>query len=292
MLKSLIAVTGRNGQLGRAIEELSITHSKDFNFLFTGRDELDISDPESIVSFFAKNKPAYFIHCAAYTAVDKAETEQETAYVINADANGVIAQQCKLHNCILIVMSTDYVFDGKGTKPYRPDDKTDPVNYYGYTKWLGEKLAIENNPQTLVIRTSWLYGMHGHNFVKTMLRLMKEKQDIPVVNDQSGSPTYAPDLAAAILAIIDSFEKGSRHFGIYHYSNTGSTTWYGFAVAIRDIAGLNCSIHPVPTTAYPTAAKRPSYSVMDISAIREDFGVRTIGWRESLEICVRQALTC
>lgn len=288
MSNPFIAVTGRNGQLGRAIEELSIAYSKDFNFLFTGREELDISDTGSIVSFFAKNKPSYFIHCAAYTAVDKAETEQATVYAVNAEANGIIAQQCQLHNCVLIVISTDYVFDGKGTKPYQPGDKTDPVNYYGYTKWVGEKLATENNPQTIVIRTSWVYGTHGHNFVKTMLRLMKEKPEISVVNDQSGSPTYAADLAAAILTMVSSFEKVNRHFGIYHYSNTGSITWYDFAVAIRDIAGLNCIIHPIPTSAFPTPAKRPAYSVMDTSAITKDFNLQLVDWRKSLEDCLRQ----
>jgi dTDP-4-dehydrorhamnose reductase len=288
MSKPLIAVTGRNGQLGNAIEELSKAFSNDFDFLFTDKDGLDISDPENIVSFFKKNKPAYFLHCAAYTAVDKAETEQATAYTINAEANGIIAQQCRLINSVLMVISTDYVFDGKATRPYRPDDKTDPVNYYGYTKWVGEKLAIENNPHTIVIRTSWVYSTHGHNFVKTMLRLMKEKKEISVVNDQSGSPTYAADLAGVLLTIINALEKGNRHFGIYHYSNQGSTTWYDFAVAIRDIAGLKCTIHPIPTSAFPTPAKRPAYSLMDISAIQKDFDIQAIDWQESLRICLRQ----
>jgi dTDP-4-dehydrorhamnose reductase len=288
MSNPLIAVTGRNGQLGNAIEELSKAYHNDFSFLFTGKEELDISDPKNISSFFEKNKPAYFIHCAAYTAVDKAETEQAAAYKINAEASGIIAQQCRLYNCTLIAISTDYVFDGKGTQPYQPGDKTDPVNYYGYTKWMGEKLAIENNPHTLVIRTSWVYSTHGHNFVKTMLRLMKEKQEISVVNDQLGSPTYAADLADAILSIVTSFEKGNRHFGIDHYSNKGSITWYDFAVAIRDIAGLDCKVKPIPTTAFPTAAKRPAYSVLDISAIQKNFGIQASDWKESLQTCLRK----
>ncbi len=283
MPKPIIAVTGRTGQVGSEIERLSSAYSHLFDFIFTGSAELDIADKTAVAFFFQKNNPAYFIHCAAYTAVDKAETEQETAYTINAEATGVIAQQCGQYNCTLFFISTDYVFDGKAMQPYQTDHPTDPVNYYGYTKWLGEKLALENNPKTIVIRTSWVYSSFGHNFVKTMLRLMKEREEISVVSDQSGSPTCAADLAEAILEIIGSLDKGNTHYGTYHYSNAGTISWYDFAVAIRDLSQLDCIIHPIPTNDYPTPAKRPSYSVMDITKIEKDFSVQPVYWKDSLQ---------
>jgi dTDP-4-dehydrorhamnose reductase len=216
MSKPLIAVTGRNGQLGQELEQLSVMYADRFDFIFTSRTELDLGNPSTIAIFFEKHKPAYFINCAAYTAVDKAETEQETAFIINAESVGIIAQQCRAHGCTLITISTDYVFNGKATQPYPTDHATDPVNYYGYTKWLAEKLALENNERTIIIRTSWLYSPYGENFVKTMLRLMKERDEISVVNDQVGSPTYAADLANAILRMVVSLEEGNTHYGIYH----------------------------------------------------------------------------
>lgn len=286
MSTPLIVVTGKNGQLGNAIAELSPGYADRFRFLFTAREDLDITDPQNLASFFEKYKPSYFINCAAYTAVDKAETEQETAYTVNAEANGMIARQCRSYKCSLLFISTDYVFDGKAAEPYQPGDKTDPVNYYGYTKLMGEKLALENNPDTIVIRTSWVYSAYGHNFVKTMLRLMKEKDQVSVVNDQSGSPTHAADLADALLRMIASLENGNRRYGIYHYSNKGVITWYDFAVAIRDMAGLECAVHPIPTTSFPTPAKRPSYSVLDTSALGNDFPVAMLDWKKSLRVCL------
>lgn len=285
-MKPLIAVTGKNGQLGTAIADICAQYSQDFDFAFTGKEELDISHEQHILSFFEERRPSYFIHCAAYAAVDKAETDKGTAYQVNAEAPGMIATQCKKHNCTLITISTDYVFDGNGTHPYRPEDITNPVNYYGHTKREGELLAMQNNPKTIVIRTSWVYSRHGHNFVKTMLRLMKERKEIAVVNDQIGSPTYAFDLAQAILKMVSESESGNKHYGIYHFSNTGVISWYEFALAIRDIAGLDCDIKPVPTSAYPTAAKRPAYSVMDISAIQKDFLVIAPEWKISLAACL------
>jgi dTDP-4-dehydrorhamnose reductase len=288
MSKPLIAVTGRNGQLGRELEQLSENYAGTFNFLFTARAELDLGNTSTIPAFFEKHKPAYFINCAAYTAVDKAETEQETAFMINAESVGIIAQQCRVHGCTLITISTDYVFDGKGTKPYQTNHATDPVNYYGYSKWLGEKLALENNERTIIIRTSWLYSPYGNNFVKTMLRLMKEREELSVVNDQTGSPTYAADLADAILRMVVSLEEGNTHYGIYHLSNEGVISWYDFAIAIRDASGLTCKILPVPSSQYPTAAKRPSYSVLSKTGIVADFTIQLKDWYPALVACLSQ----
>jgi dTDP-4-dehydrorhamnose reductase len=284
----LIVVTGKNGQLGWELQQVHNRYSVFFYFLFTDREELDLADLSSIPSFFEKYKPAYFINCAAYTAVDKAETEQEAAYTINAEAVNIIAQQCKKWNCTLIHISTDYVFDGKGTVPYTTDTKTEPVNYYGYSKWVGEKLALENNDRSIIIRTSWLYSSQGNNFVKTMLRLMKERTALKVVDDQVGSPTYAADLALSVMKIIQALENGNRHFGIYHYSNEGVTSWFEFATAIKEMSHLSCEVLPIPTSAYPTPAKRPAYSVMDTSDINKDFGIEISNWKSSLETCLQQ----
>ncbi len=286
MSKPLIVIAGRHGQLGQELVQASVAYDDAFIFLFAGRYELDLGKPETITAFFEKHQPAYFINCAAYTAVDKAEAEQEAAYTINAESVGMIAQQCHKYGCIFVTISTDYVFDGKCTRPYQINDATDPVNYYGFTKWVGEKLALENNNKTIVIRTSWLYSTRGNNFVKTILRLMKEKTELTVVSDQIGCPTYSADLADAILKIITSLEKGNNHYGIYQYSNSGAISWFDFAVAIGDIAKLSCQVIPVPTSAYPTAAKRPAYSVMDTSQIAKTYGIDIKDWKESLEDCI------
>ncbi len=286
MSKPVIAITGKNGQLGYELEQLAARYADAFQFIFTNRSSLDLSQPATFSAFFQKYQPAYFINCAAYTAVDKAETEQEAVYRINAESVGLIAQQCQLHQCTLIQISTDYVFNGKGIEPYQTNSATDPVNYYGYTKWMGEKLARANNAQTMIIRTSWVYSSHGNNFVKTMLRLMKERPELKVVNDQKGSPTYAADLAETILQVITSLQKGNIHYGIYHYSNDGVISWYDFANAIRIKASLPCRVLPITTNEYPTPAKRPAYSVMDKMALVNDFGIRLKTWQESLDCCL------
>jgi dTDP-4-dehydrorhamnose reductase len=195
---------------------------------------------------------------------------------------------CNEYHTRLIYISTDYVFNGQGTAPYAVDAATAPVNHYGYTKWMGEELIRKSNAVAVIIRTSWVFSSYGHNFVKTMLRLMSERSEIKVVNDQRGCPTYAADLAAAILQIIQEWETGNTHSGTYHFSNEGDITWYEFACAIRDVAGLVCDIHPIPSSDFPTPAKRPSYSVLDTTKISADFGVKPRNWKEALQTCWQQ----
>ncbi len=286
MPKPLVVVTGKNGQLGWELMQLAEHHSNLFDFLFTDSVLLDLSDENAITHFFQQYQPAYFINCAAYTAVDKAETEQDVAYKINAAAVAQIAFHCKASNTVLIHISTDYVFDGKGVVPYKIDTPTDPVNYYGYTKRVGEELALQNNPATVIIRTSWLYSSFGHNFVKTMLRLLSERDLVKVVSDQRGCPTYACDLASAIMQIVIASYHNELHAGILHYSNTGETSWYEFAKAIRDLSGIHCEVQAITTADYPTPAKRPGYSVMDISEIQKKYHIQSVPWQESLKNCL------
>ena len=286
MSKPLIVVTGKNGQLGSELELLAISFAATYDFLFADRALLDLSSNESIDNFCAKHKPAVVINCAAYTAVDKAETEKDLAYQINANAVGKLAAFCNSINALFITISTDYVFNGKGVSPYLPSDTTDPINYYGASKADGEQLAITNNPESIIIRTSWVYSRFGNNFVKTMLRLMGERPSLNVVCDQIGAPTYAADLAVTIMQVVTQKLKGNTHTGIYHYSNSGNISWYDFAVAIHEISHSNCSVHKIDSTAFPTPAKRPHYSLMDCSSIIQDFGVHQPDWIESLQTCI------
>jgi dTDP-4-dehydrorhamnose reductase len=285
-MKPIIVVTGKNGQLGWELQQLASSFEDRYEFIFTDRTQLDLSNIASVQPFFAETKPQYFINCAAYTAVDKAETDQEAAMVINATVVGQIASCCADYDCKFITISTDYVFNGNGTSPYQVDTPTDPVNYYGASKAIGEQLALTNNPSSIIIRTSWVYSAHGNNFVKTMLRLMKERPEIKVVNDQEGCPTYAADLASAIMQIVGSHLNGNNAAGIFHYSNAGAITWFQFAQAIQEEADLTCTVLPIPSSAFPTPAKRPAYSVMDIQDIATVFGVELKPWRESLKLCL------
>lgn len=282
VVKQKILVTGANGQLGKELQELARKFLV-FDFVFLSREDLPIHDIESVKQAFKKYAPHYCINCAAYTAVDKAETDKENAFLINGEATGVLAAACKEYNTRFIHISTDYVFDGNAISPYKTDAATNPQSVYGESKLLGEKKAIDNNDQTVIIRTSWVYSAFGKNFVKTMLRLMSEKPEINVVSDQVGSPTYAADLAQAILTIVSS---GNWHPGIYHFSNKGVISWYDFAVAIRELSGSHCVVNPIPSSAYPTPAKRPSYSVMDISRINEVYGIELEDWKTSLDKCL------
>jgi dTDP-4-dehydrorhamnose reductase len=286
MRKPTIIISGKNGQLGNELQDACVLFPQ-FNYRFFARDELDISNTNAIEKIFKKYKPEYFINSAAYTAVDKAESDQEAAYLINAEASGNIAKTCKQYNTKLIHVSTDYVFDGNGKAPYKEDDTTSPVNYYGFSKWMGEQLAVENNEPTIIIRTSWVYSVYGNNFVKTMLRLMKERKELNVVNDQIGSPTYAKDIAEVILQIIvQSNEMKNFQRGIYHFSNDGVISWCDFADTIRAIKKFECVVHPIPTAQYPTPAKRPAYSVMSKEKICKTFGIISKDWKQSLEECL------
>jgi dTDP-4-dehydrorhamnose reductase len=288
MQKPLIIITGKDGQLGFELSQIQNHYSNQFDFLFTNRSELDLMNEASIEAFINKHQPKYFINCAAYTAVDKAETEKEIAYAINATATAIIAKNCATINCQLIHISTDYVFDGEKKAPYLPLDETSPLNIYGASKALGEKLAIENNSQSIIIRTSWVYATHGKNFVKTMLKLMNERDEINVVADQIGCPTNAADLASAIMQIVLKLNNDDafKHSNLYHYSNTGNISWFQFAQSIKEIANLNCKVNPIPSAAYPTPAKRSNYSVMDTSYIADDFGIEIKDWKTSLQLMI------
>lgn len=284
-------MTGANGQLGNEMRVISSAYTS-YNFLFVTRQDLAIENPEAVKEYFAGHAIDYCVNCAAYTAVDKAESEPGQAYLINADAVGNLAATCKEYKAAFIHVSTDYVFDGTSVQPYKEDDPVSPVNLYGESKLKGELLAIENNPLTVVIRTSWVYSSFGNNFVKTMLRLTSTKESINVVCDQQGCPTYAADLAAAIMHIINqpattSSENHLPSSNIFNYANKGVINWHQFATTIRDLSGSTCIINPIPAAQYPTPAKRPAYSVMDTSKIQETFKVIIPEWKDSLESCLK-----
>jgi dTDP-4-dehydrorhamnose reductase len=287
--KPKILVTGGGGQLGKELQDLASSFPQ-FEFVFLSKEDMPIHNFELVRIFFRSVKPAYCINCAAYTAVDKAESEKELALQVNGEAVGVLAAVCKEHNIKFIHVSTDYVFNGEATYPYTENFPTDPVNVYGATKLEGEKQAVGFNPDCIIIRTSWLYSSYGKNFVKTMIRLMSEKDEIKVVNDQIGSPTYAADLADAILKIIGHGQLaiGNWQPGIYNFSNEGIISWFEFAEAIKEIIKCPCEVKPIPTSGYPTPAKRPAYSVLDKTKIQETFGVQLKDWRKSLIICIEK----
>jgi dTDP-4-dehydrorhamnose reductase len=277
-----ILVTGANGQLGKEFRLIADQYPG-FTFLFLSREDLAIHHFELVRNFFRSYKPDICINCAAYTAVDKAETEPDLAMLVNAESTGVLAAVCKEHNAKFIHISTDYVFKGDAQKPYSESDPTDPQSVYGATKREGEVLALQYNPQTMIFRTSWVYSVYGKNFVKTMIRLMKEKPSINVVNDQWGSPTHAADLAKCIMDILAS---GKFIPGIYHYCNDGIINWFQFAEAIKELTGSSCEVNPIPTSAYPTPAKRPAYSVMSKEKIKEVFNIVPPPWKQSLAACI------
>ena len=279
-----VLVTGANGQLGNELKVIAPQYP-DYQFIFITKEELAIENFNAVKKYFAEHTIDYCINCAAYTAVDKAESEKENAVLINADAVGHLAEICKEQNVQLIHISTDYVFDGTAKKAYKETDQTCPVSVYGKSKLKGEELALQNNPLTIIIRTSWLYSSFKNNFVKTMLRLMKEKDSFNVVNDQLGCPTYAADLAGVIMQIISS-GKSKDHPGIYNYTNSGITNWYEFALAIKTLTNSVCIINPVSTAEYPTAAKRPAWSVLDTTKIKQTFNIVILNWKDSLEKCL------
>ena len=287
MSRSKILITGANGQLGNEFRSLSNRYPND-TFIFLSRQELSIDDAGNVRQVLKHHKPDWVVNCAAYTAVDKAETEKEQAMAINAEGAGILSAACAELGAKFIHISTDYVFDGSSANPYSEDSATSPINTYGHSKLRGEQLVLQNNPAAIIIRTSWVYSYFGNNFVKTMMRLMNERESINVVSDQVGSPTYAADLAEAIMRIIHSSNTAS---GIFHYSNEGRISWFEFAQAIKELIGSNCSVNPIPSSAYPTPAKRPQYSLLDKSRIRTAFDLDIPGWKESLEVCIARLKT-
>lgn len=273
-----ILVTGASGQLGSEIKELSVNYTDD-TFVFVDREEMALDDLSQVLSVIENVNPDLIISGGAYTAVDKAESEAELVDIINHQAVAAMAEWAKQNNRKLIHISTDYVFQGTSSTPLKETEPTNPINVYGLTKQKGEDAIISSNADAIIIRTAWVYSSYGANFVKTMIRLMTDREEISVIGDQIGSPTYAHDLAQVILKIVHS-DKWVK--GIYHFSNEGEISWYDFAVAIKEFKNLDCNIKPITSAEYPTAAKRPSYSLLDKTKIKQTFGVAVSEWKQSL----------
>lgn len=277
-----IWITGSKGQLGTEILARQ-SLLKDYQIFATDIAELDLRDSNAVNDFIKKIKPVCIINCAAYTAVDNAEQDQKNAFSINRDVPAILTRAAKLNNSRLIHTSTDYVFDGASSHPYLESDATNPQTVYGKSKLDGE-LEVIKVKDNIVIRTAWLYSAHGNNFVKTMLRLGKEKDEIGVVNDQIGSPTWAGDFAMAVISLIDNLGKVPG--GTYHFVNTGICSWYDFAFEIMKLAGLPCKVNPLKTSEYPRPAKRPAYSVLSTEKIRSTLNISIPGWKDSLQKCL------
>lgn len=279
-----ILITGANGQLGNEMRLLA-GENEGYNYFFTDVAELDICDERAVMDFVACHQIDIIVNCAAYTAVDKAEDNQELCNRLNAVAPGFLAKAVATRNGYLVQVSTDYVFDGTAHIPYKEDQPTCPNSVYGITKLAGEQEALKYCSNTMVIRTAWLYSSFGNNFVKTMIRLGKEKESLGVIFDQIGTPTYARDLASVIFAAIN---KGIVP-GIYHFSNEGVCSWYDFTKAIHRLAGITaCHVKPLHTEDYPTKAVRPHYSVLDKTKIKETYGVEVPYWMDSLAECIEK----
>jgi dTDP-4-dehydrorhamnose reductase len=281
-----ILVTGAKGQLGSELNVLSKKYSK-FEWVFADRTELDLSDINNLATKLASINPQFIINCAAHTAVDRAESEPELADVLNHQAVAILVKWSESNDCKLIHISTDYVFDGTAATALDELATTNPINVYGLTKLAGEKACMEANPSAIIIRTSWVYSSFGANFVKTMSRLMQERDSLNVVNDQIGSPTYAADLAQAIMTIIT---HNHWQAGIYNFSNEGEISWYEFALVIQEIGSFDCEISGIPSSAYPTPAQRPQYSLLDKTKIKNTFGVVVPDYKESLAKCMGMLL--
>jgi dTDP-4-dehydrorhamnose reductase len=279
-----VLVTGGKGQLAQCIQSISNDYPS-LDFVFLGSNDLDISNNIEVEDYFSKNNFDYCINCAAYTAVDKAEEEPEKAKQINEIGAKNLAHACFKNSVTLIHISTDFVFDGTAKLPYTEEDTTNPISVYGKTKRDGELAIISNLPQHFIIRTSWLYSEFAGNFVKTMLRLSKEREELSVVDDQTGCPTYAKDLAAVILKIIDS---QSKKFGIYHYSNQGEITWYDFAKEIFKQSKAGINLYKTDSKTFKTLATRPNYSVLNTSKIHSLLNLEPIQWEKSLEKCLKE----
>jgi dTDP-4-dehydrorhamnose reductase len=283
----VVLVTGANGQLGQAIQSISGNYPE-IDFVFCDSSSLDITNLDTVNQVFEKVKPNYCINAAAYTAVDKAESEQDKAISINVIGAKNLAETCKENNTILLHVSTDFVFDGKKSKPYTEEDIPNPTGVYGQTKLDGEKAIQETFDKYYIIRTSWVYSQFANNFMKTMIRLGSERDSLSVVNDQIGTPTNAVDLAEALVKIICHTERSRSvsstiyNFGIYNFSNEGHCSWYDFAKKIFEVNNITIDLSPIPTTSYPTPAKRPAYSVLDKSKIKKAFDLQINNWEDSL----------
>lgn len=280
-----IVVTGANGQLGRSIRRLSVEH-RELDFIFTDIDSLDIGNRDAVLAFAETHPVDFIVNCAAYTAVDKAEEEEEQCRRINTDAVAYLGEAAQHIGARILHVSTDYVFGGDSYMPYQESDPVSPTSVYGRTKLAGEKALSAVCPDAIIVRTAWLYSEYGHNFMKTMLRLGAERPEIRVVNDQIGSPTYAGDLAEAILSLLEKERQGEQNSGIYHYTNEGVCSWYDFAHSIIRIAGLPAKVIPIPTREYPTAAKRPVYSVLSKEKIKREYHWVIPHWEDSLRKCL------
>lgn len=283
-----VLVTGSKGQLGSELRMLNDEFLMlNYKCYFTTSTDLDITDFEAVENYIQDNDIKIIINCAAYTAVDKAESDKENADAINHLAVKFLAQISKEYNIKLIHISTDYVFDGTNYKPYKEDDATNPNSVYGETKLSGEKAMQEINPKnSIIIRTSWVYSSFGNNFIKTMLRLGKEKKELGVIFDQVGTPTYARDLAKTILDILPNIKNDKTE--IYNYSNEGVLSWYDFAKEIMRMAKIDCTINPIETFQYPTPAKRPHFSLLNKSKIKNTFGINIPFWKDSLDECLKK----
>lgn len=280
-----VLVTGANGQLGNSLRALSGRYSS-YAFLFTDVDELDICDKEAVRAYVNGNQVDYILNCAAYTAVDKAEDNEALCLRINADAVRNLGEAASEAGARILHISTDYVFDGTAHTPYVETEPTCPVSVYGRTKLAGEEALLSVCPDAAIIRTAWLYSEYGRNFVKTMLRLGKEREEIYVVFDQIGTPTYAGDLAEAMCKVLEASERGAFQPGIYHYSNEGVCSWYDFTVKILQMAGLPCRVKPIESKDYPSPAVRPPYSVLNKKKIKAAYGLAIPHWEESLRRCM------
>ncbi|GGB77460.1 NAD(P)-dependent oxidoreductase [Flavobacterium suaedae] len=275
----VVLVTGASGQLGQALQAIAPKHST-LQFHFASSAEADITNKENLQEVFNRLKPDFCINAAAYTAVDKAESEPEKAHLVNVTGAKNLAEVCKEYNTTLVHVSTDFVFDGNKNMPYTEEDETNPQGVYGKTKREGEQEIEKILAAHYIIRTSWLYSEYGNNFMKTMIRLGKERDALSVVNDQTGTPTNANNLAEAILQII---ESGKKEYGTYHYSNEGVATWYDFAKKIFEFNTISVDVKPITTTDYPTPAKRPVYSVLDKSKIKTTFNLQISDWEKALD---------
>lgn len=279
-----ILVIGSNGQLGNCIKKAAEDFENKYEFIFTDSQTLDVTNSEQVQNFFYDNKPDFCINASAYTAVDLAEKEPEKAFAVNADGVANIAEACVEFNTILIHVSTDYVFDGETNLDYSEDDFTNPIGVYGQSKRKGEELALDINPKTIILRTSWLYSEFNKNFVKTMLNLFSQKDELGIVADQFGQPTNANDLAEAIMTII---ENSNKTFGVFHFSNYPETTWFEFAKKIAEFSKSNVKLNPLTTEQYPTPAKRPKRSTMSLDKIEKVYKIEPKHWENSLEDCIK-----